>query len=210
MSKPKHPKGGNLKEMSKPDPTSKGLTLPDYKPGGKPMLPSIFAQGKDENTVEIHIDSDEAFKAIKESLGTGNPHLWQLFLSQLGECGHKHRSKVENLNQLIPILHSMKPRDALEGMLAVQMVGVHTVAMQCLGRTKDAYVIDQIECLINQSAKLMRVFMDQMASLQKYRGKSTQQKVTVEHVHVHQGGQAIVGTVNSQIKGGGGGDEDQG
>jgi hypothetical protein len=36
----------------------------------------------------------------------------------------------------------------------------------------------------------------QLEALQRYRGKG-QQKVTVEHVHVNAGGQAIVGTVDS-------------
>ncbi len=80
------------------------------------------------------------------------------------------------------------------------------MAIQCLSRVKDAIFIDHIDCLLNQSAKLMRVFTAQMEALQRYRGKSTQQKVTVEHVHVHQGGQAIVGAVSSQTKPGGGGD----
>jgi hypothetical protein len=31
----------------------------------------------------------------------------------------------------------------------------------------------------------------------KLKGKTGQQKVTVEHVHVHQGGQAIVGAVTT-------------
>jgi hypothetical protein len=204
MSKTKPGKGGDL---TKPNIQSKVPALPDDWCSDEPMLPSIFAQGKDKKTVLLKIESNEAYESLKESLGTKNPHLWQLFLSQLGECGHKHRSEAENLNQLMPILHSMKPRDALEGMLAVQMASVHTVAMQCLGRTKDAFVIDQIKCLINQSVKLMRVFTAQIEALQRYRGKSTQQKVTVEHVHVHQGGQAIVGAVNHQGKGRGGGDE---
>jgi len=34
-----------------------------------------------------------------------------------------------------------------------------------------------------------------LEALQRYRGKG-QQKVTVEHVHVNAGGQAIVGTVH--------------
>jgi hypothetical protein len=175
----------------------------------KPILPSIFTQGNDEKTVEIKVESAEALKALKESLGTENPHLWHLLLSQIAECGHKHKNKADNLNQLMPILHSIKPRDALEGMLAVQMAGAHNMAIQCLSRVKDASLIDHIECLLNQSAKLMRVFTAQMEVLQRYRGKGTQQKVTVEHVHVHQGGQAIVGAVSPQSKGGGGGDESQ-
>ena len=48
---------------------------------------------------------------------------------------------------------------------------------------------------------LIRTFAAQTEALQRYRGKG-QQKVTVEHVHVHTGGQAIVGAV-SQPGGGG-------
>jgi hypothetical protein len=40
------------------------------------------------------------------------------------------------------------------------------------------------------------VFREQLQALQRYRGKG-QQKVTVEHVHVHAGGQAIVGNVEA-------------
>jgi hypothetical protein len=43
-----------------------------------------------------------------------------------------------------------------------------------------------------------------IGSLARYRGKG-QQKVIVEHVHVHSGGQAIVGAVNSHPPPGGGG-----
>ena len=46
------------------------------------------------------------------------------------------------------------------------------------------------------------VFAAQVEALQRYRGKG-QQKVTVEHVHVHAGGQAIVGAITP----GGGGKE---
>jgi hypothetical protein len=42
----------------------------------------------------------------------------------------------------------------------------------------------------------------QMEALQRYRGKG-EQKMVVEHVHVHQGGQAIVGSVH---QGGGAGE----
>ena len=44
------------------------------------------------------------------------------------------------------------------------------------------------------AAKLTRANAAQVEALNKYRGKG-QQKVIVEHVHVYQGGQAIVGSV---------------
>ena len=53
---------------------------------------------------------------------------------------------------------------------------------------------DGVERNINRATKLMRTFVAQMEALTRYRGKG-QQKVTVEHVHVNAGGQAIVGSV---------------
>jgi hypothetical protein len=41
--------------------------------------------------------------------------------------------------------------------------------------------------------KLLRTFAAQTEALQRYRGKG--QQFTVEHVHDHTGGQAIVGSV---------------
>ena len=52
----------------------------------------------------------------------------------------------------------------------------------------------------------MRVFSEQLEAMQKLRGKAGQQRVTVEHVHVHNGAQAIVGTVTARDPGEGVGD----
>jgi len=40
----------------------------------------------------------------------------------------------------------------------------------------------------------MRIFNEQLEAMQKLKGRASQQ--AVEHVHVHEGGQAIVGAVN--------------
>jgi hypothetical protein len=44
-----------------------------------------------------------------------------------------------------------------------------------------------------RATRLMRVFIEQLEAMQKLKGKPRQQRVTVEHVHVHKGGQAIDG-----------------
>jgi hypothetical protein len=61
---------------------------------------------------------------------------------------------------------------------------------------------------LTQANKLSRTYTLLLEALDRHRGKSREQKVTVKHVHVHSGGQAIVGTVD----GGGvtGKSEDQG
>jgi len=49
---------------------------------------------------------------------------------------------------------------------------------------------------LSQGNKLSRTYAVLLDALNRHRGKG-QQKVTVEHVHVHSGGQAIVGAVES-------------
>jgi hypothetical protein len=53
---------------------------------------------------------------------------------------------------------------------------------------------------LSKANKLSRTYATLLEALNRHRGKG-QQKVTVEHVHVHEGGQAIVGAV--QTPGGG-------
>jgi hypothetical protein len=50
---------------------------------------------------------------------------------------------------------------------------------------------------LGQANKLSRTYAALLDALNRHRGKG-QQKVTVEHVHVHEGGQAIVGNVESR------------
>lgn len=52
--------------------------------------------------------------------------------------------------------------------------------------------VDGVNDNINRATKLNRTFLAQLEALNKYRGKG-QQKKTVEHVHVNEGGQAVIG-----------------
>ena len=83
-------------------------------------------------------------------------------------------------------------------MLAVQMVGVHNLAMETLKR---AMITDQTfegkEANVTQATRMLRTYIFQMEALKRYR-TGGQQKVVVEHVNVNQGGQAIVGVVNRE------------
>jgi hypothetical protein len=100
-------------------------------------------------------------------------------------------------------LKGIGPQDGLEGLLATQMVAVHTSAMTCMHRASFKEQTDLgVEVNLNRATKLMRIFTTQMEALNRYRGKS-EQKMVVEHVHVHQGGQGIVGPVSQNKTGDG-------
>ena len=87
------------------------------------------------------------------------------------------------------------PKDELEGMIAAQLLAAHNAAMECYRRAmlREQTFEGRNENLA-QANKLPRTSATLLEALNRHRGKG-QQKVTVEHVHVHSGGQAIVGTV---------------
>jgi hypothetical protein len=113
-------------------------------------------------------------------------------------------------NAALAAMHAISPRDEIEAMLVSQMVATHSAAMDLVGRTRRAEYRDALVDYGSLATKLLRTYVSQLEALQRYRGKG-QQKVTVEHVHVHQGGQAIVGNVEagSRREGGGGKSEEQ-
>jgi hypothetical protein len=87
------------------------------------------------------------------------------------------------------------PTDALEGMAAAQLVAAHEASMECYRRAMlSEQSFEGRQEALNQANKLSRTWVTLLGALDKHRGKG-QQKVTVEHVHVYEGGQAIVGQV---------------
>jgi hypothetical protein len=88
------------------------------------------------------------------------------------------------------------PTNELESMLAVQMVSAHNGAVECLRRAMlPDQTLDGRDVNLKHAAKLMSLYTQQVAALDKHRGGG-RQKITVEHVTVEAGGQAIVGNVN--------------
>jgi len=109
----------------------------------------------------------------------------------------ERRAKISRAMELY---QSLNPADGSEGMLAVQMVGTHSAAVECLHRAAEVnQTPEAINMALNQAHKLMALYTKQLSALDKHRGKG-QQKVTVEHVNVAPGGQAIVGNVETSRK----------
>ncbi len=106
-------------------------------------------------------------------------------------------NKTRKENACLAAMAGISPQDEIEGMMAVQMIAVHNAAMECYRR---AMIGEQTFHGRNQNLnfgiKLSNTYARLSEVLDKHRGKG-QQKVTVEHVHVHQGGQAIVGNVTT-------------
>jgi hypothetical protein len=117
--------------------------------------------------------------------------------------------KVMHLNAALAVVSGVSPRNELEAMLASQMAVTHALAMDMLGRTKQSPTVPYMQICAGIATKLQRTFVAQAEALAKLR-RGGEQKVTVEHVHVHAGGQAIVGAVTNTPSAGGGGEATKG
>jgi hypothetical protein len=94
-------------------------------------------------------------------------------------------------------LASIRPKDELEGMIAAQLLAAHNATMECYRRAMLPQQSSEGRSEnLNQANKLSRTYVVLLDALNRHRGKG-QQKVSVEHVHVHSGGQAVVGMVGA-------------
>jgi hypothetical protein len=82
-------------------------------------------------------------------------------------------------------------------MLATQMIATNRAAMDMLARARETEHLPTMQECGNLTVKLLRTYTAQIEALAKLR-RGGEQTVRVEHVHVHEGAQAIVGNVVSR------------
>jgi hypothetical protein len=118
-------------------------------------------------------------------------------------AAHSQEQRSKNIQAVIAALEGLAPSDELEGMLAAQNVATHNAAMECLRQAMiEEQTFEGREQSLKNAAKLLGVYTRQVEALDKHRGRG-QQKITVEHVTVNAGGQAIVGNVEAGAAGAG-------
>jgi hypothetical protein len=87
----------------------------------------------------------------------------------------------------------------VETMLAAQMAATHMASLNFAPRLRQAETIDQLDSVTRVFNQLQRTFTAQVEALKRYR-TGGEQKVTVQHVSVSEGGQAIVGNVTQTAR----------
>ena len=158
----------------------------------------VSVSGSHKKGQQIKITGETA---LLDVFGTENPEMADALMRhcikvlKTNEASDDHAGNDERMFMLTAVAE-IKPRDAVERMLAVQMAATH-VAMIRSGRwLANADNIDQVQAHYSGYNKLARTYSMQMETLRKHRngGKQT---VTVQHVNVEGGGQAVVGNVQT-------------
>jgi hypothetical protein len=162
--------------------------------------PKITVKSAPGKPFGLNMEPIDAARLVS-AFGAAEPSFasWMLnaIINAACDGGPAHPPGAEAINDALAAVTGIGARDETEGMLATQMVATHFAAIGALRRLKGAETFHQHDSNGNLAVKLLRTFTLQIEALQRYRGKG-QQKVTVEHVHVNAGGQAIVGVVHAQ------------
>lgn len=154
--------------------------------------------------VGCHPDqADEFFNvALGESMGTRSQEFLCGMLNWIGAAvNSKGPVDQDQLNAALAVLASIAPQNEPEALLAAQMISAHHHAIRCSSMFQRADMLPQFQAYGNLANKFMRTFAMQMEALAKLRRGGEQ---IVKHVHVHEGGQAVVAdTFNHHQQGGG-------
>lgn len=142
-----------------------------------------------------HDDPATLMAVVMDTLATTSDDFMARAMGDLANTTRTDGTPItEGVNAALATIAAVGPRDEMEAQLAIQMAATHAAAMRAmsrLGRTNDPRTVDSYG---NLATKMLRTYTTQIEALAKLR-RGGEQKVRVEHVHVYEGGQAIVGSV---------------
>jgi hypothetical protein len=163
-----------------------------------PVRVKIFrADGKVAPVHPPDGDSTDWWRRLNKALGTTSSDFVNASLFQIQSASRSPWGGIFELamNGALAMIEAAAPRDEIEAALAVQMACTHTAAMAVLAKLDVAFATEQrVAAFGSAAARLMRAFATQVEVLRRLRNGG-QQVVRVEHVHVNEGGQALIGNV---------------
>ena len=99
------------------------------------------------------------------------------------------------INAALAMIEAAAPRDELEGALAVQMACAHMAAMSVLAKMNSGLGTERRTAAFGSTAaRLLKAYAMQLEVLRRLR-TGGQQFMRVEHIHVNDGGRAVIGNL---------------
>ena len=112
---------------------------------------------------------------LQEALGSADADFVLGLLDQLANVLPKHFGSVETqVNFMLSVVKSIRPRDQVEAMLAAQMAIIHASIVALGQRLMCADLVPQQDSAERALNKLARTFATQIEALERYRSTSEQ------------------------------------
>jgi hypothetical protein len=134
---------------------------------------------------------------LNKALGTGSSDFTNACIFQIQAAARSPFGTISEtaMNAALAMIAGARPKDEIQGALTVQMACTHTAAMAILGKLDGGFGPERrIATYASAASCLLRVYVMQVEVLRRLRNGG-QQFVYVHHVHVNDGGQAVIGNV---------------
>ena len=133
-------------------------------------------------------------------MGTKNTDFAEGLFTQVRNAVSKGpKTDIHATNFALAAIAGVGPKDEIEAMLAAQMAAVHKATMTYAMLLTHSDTIRQQDSNSRALNQLARTFTTQVEALKRHR--SSGQQVVVKHVTVNDGGQAVVGNVQTGGRG---------
>ena len=158
---------------------------------------------KDPDTGAIHASTSSDKEAMQNLLGTNSTDFVNEIVRQtIGILNvGSFTNKEINVNSILAVINGLGCEDEVEAIIGTHISWLNVLILDCIRR---GYSTDNTfegrDANINRACKLLRAFSSQMDTLNKYRNRGNQ-KMTVEHVNINEGGQAVFGSISSKREG---------
>lgn len=100
------------------------------------------------------------YVGMAECFGTGSQKLNHSLLNQLLSLVDTRELSTDTINAELALMHNIKPQDALETMLVIQMIATHKTMLIYSGKLlqKGSYSLEQVNSYLNAITKLSRTY----------------------------------------------------
>jgi hypothetical protein len=163
----------------------------------------FFMLSKEEGCDSLKLSDgvDDLSERLHKATGSENDVIARVELSSSVKAAvpfgkQNIESTLDYSNSVSLTMEALAPQDEIEGHLVSQLAVLQQHSMYWLMKAINTERVDFANIYMNGASKMLARHHETIETLMRYRRRG-EQRVHVEHVHVHEGGQAIVGNVST-------------
>jgi hypothetical protein len=152
--------------------------------------------------VRIENDGNEQLYSLETftSMGSDSGGFLGQTLGQICKViGGERDITTQEINAALAVMAAVEPENEVEALIGAQIVMANNMAVKCMVLSGASQMLPQTVAFGNLAVKFMRTTTLNVEALAKLRRKGEQ---VVKHVHVHEGGQAVVADTFNNTQGG--------
>src|SRR5262249_36662095 len=137
---------------------------------------------------------------LKKAVGTASSDFVNASLIQLQAAAQLPCGAISEIamNAALAFIEAAAPQNEIEGALAIQMACTHNAAISVLARFRGGGGGERrVVAPASAAARTVRAYSPQVEALRRLR-HGGDQYVRVEHVHINDGAQAVIGNVQAR------------